>query len=224
MRQPHHERSQRRSRKCLLILATAASIFIRLTTAQADGVQLQVDQSESRFAGWHFNTGLNEASGAPAGFPDFVATDELSQANVNLAPAPNDIRLSGYQSQTIASPPGSTVTVNLQNFALSGHSTLTLLGDATSTFIINVTNQFSLTQSAKVLLSGGLQWNHVFFNILGAGPVISLGGKSILVGTLTASQRKLVLNGHAHLYGLVSAQRTVIRQAAQIVTPPIVSP
>lgn len=135
-----------------------------------------------------------------------------------------DIRLTGYQSQTVASAPGSTVTLNLQNFTLSGHSTLTLLGDATSTFIINVTNQFSLTQSAKVLLSGGLQWDHVFFNVLGPGATVILSGKSILVGSLTASERKVRLDGSAMIYGAVAGRQVVIRQGAQIIPLPVVSP
>jgi len=134
----------------------------------------------------------------------------------------NEIRLRGYQQSVIASAPGSTVTLDLQNIVLSGHSTLTLLGDATATFVLNVTNQFSLAQSAKIVLSGGLQWNQVFFNVLGTGNV-SIAGKSALFGTLTAPQRTVRLAGHALVYGTISAQRVIFRQAAQVITPPIVS-
>jgi hypothetical protein len=135
----------------------------------------------------------------------------------------NDIWLSGYQQKVVASPPGSTITLNLQNFVLTGHSTLSLAGDATSTFIINVANQFSLSQRSRIVLSGGLQWNQVFFNILGTGSTVSLSGRSGLFGILTASQRKVRMTGHALVYGGVFASRVVLRQAAQIATSPTVS-
>lgn len=135
----------------------------------------------------------------------------------------NDLRLGGYQQTTFAAQSGATVTLNLQNFALTGHSTLSLFGDATSTFVINVTNQFSLAQRSRILLSGGIQWDHVFFNVLGTGRVVSLNGKSILSGTLTAAQRTLWISGHAIAYGEVSADKIIFRQAAQVIIPPIVS-
>lgn len=235
MRQLHRTSFKRHLDMSRFLLGIAAFILIGLTTPRASAVQLQLERFQTPFTGgqnetpdvfnnWSFSTEPQGSLPTDFGLRDLAAADESRRASFNIGAAPNDIRLAGYQSQVISSAFGSTVTVNLQNFSLSGHSTLTLLGDSTSTFIINVTNQFSLTQNAKVLLSGGLQWNHVFFNILGTGPTVSLGGKSILVGTLTASQRKVVLSGHAVLYGVVSAQRTLIRQAAQIVTPPIVSP
>jgi hypothetical protein len=164
------------------------------------------------------------AAGGAGPSRDLFAFGDYSGTGVGSSiGSPTDLRLSGHQTQIVSSAPGSTVTLNLQNFVLSGHSTLTLLGDATTTFVINVTNQFSLVQSAKVLLSGGIQWNHVFFNALGTGSAVWLGGKSSLFGSVTANQRTVRLNGHAIVYGAVFAQKLVIPQAAQIVPLPIVS-
>jgi hypothetical protein len=164
------------------------------------------------------------AAGGAGSSRDLFASWESSGTGVSSGVGtPTGILLSGHQTQIVSSAPGSTVTLNLQNFILSGHSTLTLLGDATTTFVINVTNQFSLVQNAKVLLSGGLQWSHVFFNVLGTGSSVWLGGKSRLFGTLTANQRTVRLNGHSIVYGAVLAQGLLIRQAAQIIPLPIVS-
>jgi len=137
--------------------------------------------------------------------------------------ASSDISLSGYQTKTLSCPPGQTITFNLQTFALTGHSTLTLFGDSTATFIFNVTQQFSLAGSGRIVLSGGIQWNHVLFNVLGTGSPITLSGKSSLIGTLTATQRTVKLSGHAIVYGKALTQKVVFRQAAQIITPPVVS-
>lgn len=224
MRRPHHKKIRRRSGKCLFSLAMAGFILSRVATAQADGVQLRLDRSENRFAGFPFNTALADASDSMFGFRDFAAGNELKQSNASLAVAPNDIRLRGHQNTVLTGAPGSTVSVNLSNFVLRGHSTLTLLGSSTTMFVLNITRHFSLMQSAKIVLAGNLQWNQIMFNVLGAGTAVSLSGKSNLSGILTANQRTVLLSGHALVSGLISAQRTVIRQAAQIVTPPIVSP
>ena len=137
--------------------------------------------------------------------------------------ASSNISLSGYQTKTLSSPPGQTITFNLQNFTLTSHSTLTLFGDSTGTFILNVTQQFSLAGKGRIVLSGGIQWNHVFFNVLGNGSTVSLNGKIALSGTLTASQRTVRMTGPAIVYGKVFARQLIIRQAAQIITPPVVS-
>jgi hypothetical protein len=214
------------------LLAWSASIFMGVMSASASAIPFQIGSHDNGLASRDSDgVGTRENSqqffndATPIGSAeDLFIASSIGRAAVGLNVASgNDIRLSNYQNRTISSAPGLTVTLNLQNFRLIGHSTLTLLGDATATFIINVTNQFSLAQSAKVLLSGGLQWNHVFFNVLGRGPAFSLGGNSVLSGTLTAAQRKVYLNGHAIVYGAVFARQLVVRQAAQIVPLPIVS-
>jgi len=224
-----------RSRCFRLLLTLIVPIVVELSSASAGSLRLQIESSESRFAFPDSGSlaapnavldpnGLAGSSNFSALFQDSSQSKRTNGLAASFGSlTSNDIRLSGYQQSVIASAPGSTVTVNLQNFALSGHSTLTLLGDATATFIINVTKQFSLAQSAKVVLSGGIQWNHVFFNVLGTGTPVTLSGGTSLAGTLMATQRITKLRDHAIVYGNVFAQSVVIRQAAQIITPPVVS-
>src|SRR6202007_1161375 len=120
--------------------------------------------------------------------------------------------------------PGETVTLNLQNFVLAGGSTFTLAGTATTTFIINVSNQFSLSQKACIVLSGGVTCYNIFFNVLGTGAAVHLNGSTYLTGPLIASGRKIEMRGHALVYGWVQADQILLRQQAQIVTPAPVSP
>ena len=134
------------------------------------------------------------------------------------------ISLRGNQSSSIVGAPGETVTLDIRNFVLTGHSTLTLQGTATTSFIINVTKQFSLSGHSRIILSGGLRWDHVFFNVLGRGSLISLSGKAQLYGTLTAVQRTVKMGGHSVVYGAVTAKRILLTDAARIIPPPIVSP
>src|SRR6267378_2818295 len=99
------------------------------------------------------------------------------------------ISLRGNQSSSIVGAPGQTVTLNLRNFVLAGQSTFTLQGTATTSFIVNVTKQFSLSGNSQIILSAGVRWDHVFFNVLGRGSAVSLSGNAQLYGTLTARQR-----------------------------------
>ena len=217
------------------LLGAAGSIFIGVAIPGAHAVQFQVAGAENRlalennqgsadFTGPQFSAQLAEGANPDLSFRDFGGTDESGRVSVAASlSAPNDIRLSGYQNFSLTGAPGSTVSLDLQNFILSGHSTLSLLGSSTTTFIFNVSKQFSLPQSGRIVLSGDVQWNHVFFNVLGSGSAVSLSGKSGLFGILTASQRTVRMNGHAIVYGRAFASKLIIRQAAQIIAPPIVS-
>jgi hypothetical protein len=134
------------------------------------------------------------------------------------------ISLRGNQNSFIVGAPGETITLSIRNFVLAGHSTLTLQGTATTSFIINVIRQFSLSGSSQIILSSGLRWDHVFFNALGRGSVVSLSGKAQLYGTLTATQRTVKMAGHSVVYGAVTARKILLTQATRIVPPPIASP
>ncbi len=225
------------SRMLVSLLCPGASVFIGLATASANFMPVQSDRTESRTASGNVaapgifpDPWMNADESSPNAnqvklLDDFAALNEVGRSSTGSSPsASKDLRLSDHQHKIIAGAPGSTISLDLRNFVLSGHSTLSLLGTATSTFIFNVTKRFSLSQSARIILSSGLQWSHVFFNVLGAGSPVSLEGRSVLFGILTADQRTVRLNGHAMAYGEVFARKVIIRKAAQIITPPIVSP
>ena len=125
---------------------------------------------------------------------------------------------------TISGAPGETVVLNLKNFQLKGNATLTLQGTATTNFIINVKNQFALSGNARILLSGGDQWNNVLYNVNGPGADVTLGGNSSLQGILMATKRTVRLTGSSVVTGEVIGNRNVISDASQVLHPPIVSP
>jgi len=134
------------------------------------------------------------------------------------------IILGGSQNVSILGAPGQTVTLNLQNFVMAGQSTFTLQGTATTSFIINVRKQFSLSGSSRIILSSGVRWDHVFFNVLGRGSAVSLTDRAQLYGTLTARKRTVKLDEHSIVYGAVTAKKIRLTDAARIIPPSIVSP
>ena len=163
---------------------------------------------------------------------DAFLDNEFSQAmgasDAAFALQPNrsnkTISLKKNSSLTISGAPGETVVLNLKNFQLKGNATLTLQGTATTNFIINVKNQFALSGTARILVSGGAEWNNALYNVSGPGADVTLGGNSSLQGILMATKRTVRLTGSSLVTGEVIGNRNVISDASQVVHPPIVSP
>lgn len=189
--------------KCRLLLALAGSLFIGVVSASANLRQIGTEGGDRAKP-------ITRNSGKAFG--------------VAFASSDTSINLRGYQSAILSGAPGETVTLDLQNFRLADHSAFTLQGSGTATFIVNVTGQFSLSGFSQIALFGGVRWDHVFFNVQGHGNIVSLNGRAILRGALTASQRTVKMQGHSIVYGRVIADRVLLRGAAQIILPPIVSP
>ena len=134
-----------------------------------------------------------------------------------------NIQLSGNQNFTISGAPFQTVVLKLQNLTITS-GTLTLAGTITTNFVINVTNQFSLTNHAQIILYGGVTWDNVLFNVRGTGSPVTLDGQSILRGVLMANNRTVSNGGGSLVYGEVVANKVTLSGSAQIQHPAITSP
>jgi hypothetical protein len=104
------------------------------------------------------------------------------------------------------------------------HGTLTLQGTAGTAFIINIRNQFSLSHSAKIVLSGGLTPEDVVFNVLGSGSDLVIRGQSELIGTLHAVYRIVRTTGRSVVIGDVIASEIKLSRGGNVIEPPVVSP
>jgi len=133
-----------------------------------------------------------------------------------------DVNLSGHQNITLTGAPGQTVVVKLQNFIISS-GTFTLQGSSTTNFVINVSKQFSLTDHAEIILSGGVTWDNVLFNVRGTGTNVTLDGQSTLRGVLMANNRTVANAGGSLVYGEVVANKIKLSGSAQIIHPPLSS-
>jgi hypothetical protein len=134
-----------------------------------------------------------------------------------------NIQLSGNQNMTLMGAPGQTVVLKLQNFTITS-GTLTLQGSSSTNFVLNVTNQFSLSNHAQIILSGGVTWDNVLFNVVGtAGGNVTLAGGSILNGVLMANNRTVDLSGASVVNGEVIANKIKMSGSAKIIHPPVTS-
>ena len=119
------------------------------------------------------------------------------------------------QSMTITGNANEKVVLSLQNFQMSA-GTFTLQGTATTSFIINVAQNFSLNNSSISL--SGVPPQNVLFNILGSGGQVSLNQGTSMSGILLALGRKVDLSG-GHVTGKVIANQVVITSGGSVVTP-----
>jgi hypothetical protein len=155
---------------------------------------------------------VSQAMASSKAAAGFQSTQSFSEIDLN------------NQSTTIVGGPGETVVLNLKNFQLSGNSTFTLQGTATTTFIINVKKQFSLSGTSSIVLSGGVEFNDVLFNVRGDSGHVKLGGQSHFEGILLATKRTITIGQQATASGSIIGDRVVLMGAAQITHPPVTSP
>jgi len=148
----------------------------------------------------------------------------------------SDLSFSGWPSAQDFSP--KTIRLDHRNLTLTvwgnsplsltslivRHGTLTLQGTAGTAFIINIRNQFSLSHSAKIVLSGGLTPEDVVFNVLGSGRGVVVRGQSDLTGTLQAIYRTVKVTGYSVVTGDVIARKIKLSWGGHIIDPPVVSP
>jgi hypothetical protein len=180
-------------------------------------------------------SGNAKVTGSKIHNQDSVLDNGVTEANNTSTHAfslvPNrpltNVNLSGNQSMTVTGAPGETVVLKLQNFNLSGNGLFTLQGTATTNFVINVTNQFSITGNgtARIALSGGLTWDNILFNVVGTGGGdVILSGNGKLTGVLMANKRTVDISGNALVTGEVVANKIKISGNGKIVHPPVSSP
>lgn len=118
---------------------------------------------------------------------------------------------------------GTLTVLKLTDFAMSG-GTFTLMGTAAQSIIINVTNNFSLTAAAKIVLSGGMDWDNVLFNVVGKGNVVSFDQASSMRGILLATQRTIRMKNGSRVSGEVIGNTIQIGSNSVINNPAVVSP
>src|SRR5215468_3650661 len=114
-----------------------------------------------------------------------------------------------HSSLTITGGANEKVVLRLTDFVLTNNSIFTLSGTATTSFIVNVTDTFSLRSNSQISLVNVLASN-VLFNIRGTGSTVWLRGGSSMPGTLLALNRKVRIKGGSQVVGPVIANQVKI--------------
>jgi hypothetical protein len=137
-----------------------------------------------------------------------------------------NINLSGSSMTINNNPFGGKYVLKLTNFVLDNKSTLTLNGAAGSAFVINVSNNFSLANQSRIVLTGGLTPSDVLFNVRGSSGTLSIASGSLFQGTLLAynksssAQRTLTVSGSNTLAnGELIANKVIVSKGADVKKP-----
>ncbi len=168
-------------------------------------------------------------SGVPGAEGTLVPNSNLAQAILDalLAStgasllAPTQILGDITNTQTVTGN-GDVNVLSVNKIHLSGSKVLTLSGNATEFFILNISGDFDLSGSSGIVLAGGLDPSHVLLNVPTTGDII-VSASSTVTGTLLAPYRDFTLHG-ANLQGEVIANDIRITSGGQIVQDSFESP
>jgi len=136
---------------------------------------------------WADALSLAGAAGSEMATNNYTYTVNGNPGSVPLT----NVNLSSSGQITLVGGLDQKIVLSLQNFTLDQHSTFTLQGTATTTFIINVAKTFSLDHGSTIALLGVPPAN-VLFNLKGDG---KLSGGAQMSGILLASKGTVTLSG-----------------------------
>jgi choice-of-anchor A domain-containing protein len=126
-------------------------------------------------------------------------------------------------NQSLTLTGSGVVVLKLEDFRLAGNAALTLEGDANTTFIINVSDKFSLGGNSRVELSGGVTWENVLFNLRGEGEA-SLSKNAQVEGIILSKKRTIEMSGNSQVRGEIIAGAIKMSGASVVGQIPVVSP
>jgi hypothetical protein len=181
--------------------------------------------SGTKFQGNAYDTVLSTAASHIATLSSNInSLSQTSNFTSNFSLSGGSI-IGNNSTLSITATNSSPVVLKLTDFKLSGGS-LTLSGSSSSKFVINVTKDFLLSNSADVILTGGLKEGNVIFNVTTGQSTGTLGlsGGSTLGGILVASNRAVALSGASTVFGQVVGKSIALSGGSKIKKPVVISP
>lgn len=151
-------------------------------------------------------TDAMNASNAAAALPETPAYMSINKIN-------NSMTITG----------SGCVVLNLTDFELDSHDTLTLNGTAGTSFIFNITHDFQMKGDSQIVLGPGIDPLDVLFNVRGTGSDAKIEGHAKFRGILMANMRKAKAAGDSTTFGEIIANHIDIKGKAVVKNPRVVS-
>jgi hypothetical protein len=140
-----------------------------------------------------------------SGTTNFTSNFSLSGGNV----------IGSNSSFTITATNNDPVVLKLTDFVLN-HSSLTLIGSASSRFIIDIGDDFALSNGSLVTFNGQLNPKNVIFNI---GDTAAMSGASQFNGILLANNSAVAFSGGSAVFGEVIGKSIAMSGGSKIKKP-----
>lgn len=136
---------------------------------------------------------------------NFTSSFSLSGGSVNASGS----------NLTITATNNNPVILKLTDFVLND-STLTLVGNANTRFIIDVADDFSLSNGSVITFDGTLNPKNVIFRI---GDATTMSGASEFNGILLAASSSVTLSGGSSVFGEVIGKQITMSGSSKIKPP-----
>lgn len=167
----------------------------------------------------YLSTGVTDAVNASAAAAALTVTPgTVSTAIITSAKTQLDLGI----TDSLASMANKTYVLNLNDLILQGASAaLTLTGQSTTNYVINVSRYMTLAGGAKITLAGGLTEANVLYNVV-SNPTqydVTLSGGSEVRGIILATTRAVKETGDSKIYGEVIAKSVSLSGASNVINP-----
>ena len=160
-------------------------------------------------------TSLSSAAAALANTSNYAVTQgSFTQGqSITISNPANNITINGVMNNPFNHPIVLSInTVNLSN------GSLTLSGNANTTFVLNITGNFTINNS-NIFATGGLLASHILFNLEGTAPTTSFNMQqgTTATGVFIAPNRNVDLSG-GKIYGRLVTNQLTITSGGQVIS------
>ncbi|HXX41352.1 MAG TPA: hypothetical protein VEI58_03705 [Chthoniobacterales bacterium] len=132
--------------------------------------------------------------------------------SINITSSSNAITINGATNNPFNQP----VVLSINSFTMSSGN-LTLTGNSHTTFVLNITGNFTMNSSANILLTGGVLASHVLFNLEGTTSntfTVAMGDSAS--GVFLAPNRNVSMDGK--IYGRLITNQLCMSCGGQVVS------
>ena len=169
-------------------------------------------------------TGVTHQDAASDALLDQGVTDAMNASNAAAALPETPAYMSINKIDKSMTITGSgCVVLNITDFNLDNHDTLTLTGSAGTAFIFNITHDFKMKGDSMIVLGPGIDPMDVLFNVRGTGSEARLEGRAKFRGVLMANLRNATAAGESTTFGEIIANHIDIKGKAVVKNPRVVS-
>ena len=155
---------------------------------------------------------LSSAAAALANTSNYAVTQgSFTQGgSINISNPANNVTINGAMNNPFNQP--IVLSINVVNLS---NGTLTLTGNSHTTFVLNITGDFTINNS-NILATGGLLASHILFNLEGTTNFNMQQGTTA-TGVFMALNRNVSLSG-GKIYGRLVTNQLTLTSGGQVVS------
>jgi len=195
-----------------LTLSGPAKITGHKRGARTDQGEDGTDQTSTLANALADSVSLSAAAAALAPTSNYAVTHgSFTQGqSINISNPANNITIDGIMNNPFNKP--IVLSINAVNLS---NGSLTLNGNAHTTFVLNITGDFTINNS-NIFATGGLLASHILFNLEGTA-TFNMQQGTTATGTFMALNRNVSLSG-GKIFGRLVTNQLTLTSGGQVVS------